>query len=304
MNFSDEIKKCKPQISDGSLKTYNSLLRSIHKAVFKGDEKDVKNFQKEKLVMDFLEKKPYNTRKTYLAALVCVAPTVERYKEVMMGDIKTYNEETKKSELSDKLENSAISQTEIDNLIASLKQNAKVLYKKGRLRMADLMDIQNYVLLSMYYGHIVPRRAQDYVNMLYKNYNEKTDNYVDFDNNKLVFNQYKTAQKMGKELKGRQELELPPSLKKILTKWVAVIPGEVDNLFFNSSLDPLSNVSLNQRLNSIFGGKKSVNALRHFYLTSKYKTLMEDTQKMSEDMEDMGSSSAQANVYVKVHNNE
>lgn len=304
MNFSEEIKKCKPQISDGSLKTYNSLLRSIHKAVFKGDEKDVKNFQKEKLVMDFLEKKPYNTRKTYLAALVCVAPTVERYKEVMMGDIKTYNEETKKSELSDKLENSAISQTEIDNLIASLKQNAKVLYKKGRLRMADLMDIQNYVLLSMYYGHIVPRRAQDYVNMLYKNYNEKTDNYVDFDNNKLVFNQYKTAQKMGKELKGRQELELPPSLKKILTKWVAVIPGDVDNLFFNSSLDPLSNVSLNQRLNSIFGGKKSVNALRHFYLTSKYKTLMEDTQKMSEDMEDMGSSSAQANVYVKVHNNE
>jgi hypothetical protein len=304
MNFSEEIKKCKPQISDGSLKTYNSLLRSIHKAVFKGDEKDVKNFQKEKLVMDFLEKKPYNTRKTYLAALVCVAPTVERYKEVMMGDIKTYNEETKKSELSDKLENSAISQTEIDNLIASLKQNAKVLYKKGRLRMADLMDIQNYVLLSMYYGHIVPRRAQDYVNMLYKNYNEKTDNYVDFDNNKLVFNQYTTAQKMGKELKGRQELELPPSLKKILTKWVGVIPGEVDNLFFNSSLDPLSNVSLNQRLNSIFGGKKSVNALRHFYLTSKYKTLMEDTQKMSEDMEDMGSSSAQANVYVKVHNNE
>jgi hypothetical protein len=304
MNFSEEIKKCKPQISDGSLKTYNSLLRSIHKAVFKGDEKDVKNFQKEKLVMDFLEKKPYNTRKTYLAALVCVAPTVERYKEVMMGDIKTYNEETKKSELSDKLENSAISQTEIDNLIASLKQNAKVLYKKGRLRMADLMDIQNYVLLSMYYGHIVPRRAQDYVNMLYKNYNKTTDNYVDFDNNKLVFNQYKTAQKMGKELKGRQELELPPSLKKILKKWVAVIPGDVDNLFFNSSLDPLSNVSLNQRLNSIFGGKKSVNALRHFYLTSKYKTLMEDTQKMSEDMEDMGSSSAQANVYVKVHNNE
>jgi hypothetical protein len=304
MNFSEEIKKCKPQISDGSLKTYNSLLRSIHKAVFKGDDKDVKNFQKEKLVMDFLEKKPYNTRKTYLAALVCVAPTVERYKEVMMGDIKTYNEETKKSELSDKLENSAISQTEIDNLIASLKQNAKVLYKKGRLRMADLMDIQNYVLLSMYYGHIVPRRAQDYVNMLYKNYNEKTDNYIDFDNNKLVFNQYKTAQKMGKELKGRQELELPPSLKKILTKWVGVIPGEVDNLFFNSSLDPLSNVSLNQRLNSIFGGKKSVNALRHFYLTSKYKALMEDTQKMSEDMENMGSSSAQANVYVKVHNNE
>jgi hypothetical protein len=304
MNFSDEIKKAKPQISDGSLKTYNSLLRSIHTAVFKGEDKSVKNFEKEKLVMDFLEKKPYNTRKTYLAALVCIAPTVDRYKEVMMGDIKTYNEETKKSELSDKLENSAISQTEIDDIVASLKQNAKGLYKKKQLRMPDLMEIQNYVLLSLYYGHVVPRRALDYVTMLHKGYDEATDNYVDFKNDKLVFNKYKTAQKMGKELKGRQELELPPSLKKILKKWVEVIPNGVDTLFFNSNLEPLSNVSLNQRLNTIFGGKKSVNALRHFYLTSKYKTLMEDTQKMSEDMEGMGSSAAQANVYVKVHNKE
>lgn len=304
MNFSDEIKKAKPQISDGSLKTYNSLLRSIHTAVFKGDDKNVKNFEKEKLVMDFLEKKPYNTRKTYLAALVCIAPTVDRYKEVMMGDIKTYNEETKKSELSDKLENSAISQTEIDDIVASLKQNAKGLYKKKQLRMPDLMEIQNYVLLSLYYGHVVPRRALDYVTMLHKGYDEATDNYVDFKNDKLVFNKYKTAQKMGKELKGRQELELPSSLKKILKKWVDVIPNGVDTLFFNSNLEPLSNVSLNQRLNTIFGGKKSVNALRHFYLTSKYKTLMEDTQKMSEDMEGMGSSSAQANVYVKVNNKE
>jgi hypothetical protein len=304
MNFSDEIKKCKPQISDGSLKTYNSLLRSIHAAVFKGEDKDVKNFEKEKPIMEYLEKKPYNTRKTYLAALVCIAPSVDRYKEVMMGDIKTYNDETKKSELSDKLENSAISQTEIDNIVSDLKQNAKGLFKKKHLRVPDLMEIQNYVLLSLYYGHIVPRRAMDYVNMLYQNYDTEKDNYVDFKNDKLVFNQYKTAKKMGKELKGRQELELPSSLKKILKKWVDVIPREVDNLFFNSNLEPLSNVSLNQRLNTIFGGKKSVNALRHFYLTSKYKTLMEDTQKMSEDMEDMGSSSAQANVYVKVNNKE
>lgn len=304
MNFSDEIKKHKPQISDGSLKTYNSLLRTIHAAVFKGEDKNVKNFEKEKPIMEYLEKKPYNTRKTYLAALVCIAPSVDRYKEVMMGDIKTYNEETKKSELSDKLENSAISQTEIDGIVSDLKQNAKGLFKKKNLRVPDLMEIQNYVLLSLYYGHIVPRRAMDYVHMLYQNYDTDKDNYVDFKNDKLVFNQYKTAQKMGKELKGRQELELPSSLKKILKKWVEVIPREVDHLFFNSNLEPLSNVSLNQRLNTIFGGKKSVNALRHFYLTSKYKTLMEETQKMSEDMEDMGSSAAQANVYVKVNNKE
>jgi hypothetical protein len=97
---------------------------------------------------------------------------------------------------------------------------------------------------------------------------------------------------------------LPSSLKKILKKWIEVIPREVDNLFFNSNLEPLSNVSLNQRLNAIFGGKKSVNSLRHFYLTSKYKDLMEQNQEMAEEMNDMGSSSAQANNYIKINNKE
>lgn len=304
MNFTDEIKKCKPKISEGSLKTYNSLLRSIHKAVFGVDDVNVKNFAKEKPVMEFLDKKPYSTRKTYLAALICVAPTVAKYKEVMMGDIKEYNDETKKSELTDKLENSAISQDEIDKIVADLKQNAKGLYKKKHLRVPDLMELQNYVLISLYYGHIVPRRAMDYVNMLYQNYSKEKDNYLDFDNDKLVFNQYKTAQKMGEVLKGRQELEMPSSLKKILKKWIEVIPREVDNLFFNSNLEPLSNVSLNQRLNAIFGGKKSVNSLRHFYLTTKYKDLMEQNQEMAEEMNDMGSSSAQANNYIKINDKE
>lgn len=301
MNFTDEIKTAKPKISDGSLKTYNSLLRSIHKAVFNGDDADIKNFSKEKPIMAFLDKKPYSTRKTYLAALICVAPGVATYKEVMMGDIKSYNDETKKSELTDKLENSAISQEEIDQIVADLKQNAKGLYKKKQLRVPDLMELQNYVLLSLYYGHIVPRRATDYVAMLYQNYNKEKDNYIDFDNDKLVFNQYKTAQKMGETLKGRQELQMPSSLKKILKKWIEVIPREVDNLFFNSNLEPLSNVSLNQRLNAIFQKKASVNALRHFYLTSRYKTLMEETQKMGDDMNDMGSSIAQANNYIKIN---
>ena len=301
MNFTEEIKQNKPKISDGSLKTYNSLLRSIHKGTFGNDEPNIKNFLKEKPILEFLTKKPYNTRKTYLAALICIAPTVAKYKELMLGDIKEYNDETKKSELTDKLESAAISQDEIDKIVADLKQNAKALYKKKHLRITELMEIQNYVLLSLYYGHIVPRRAMDYVHMLYTGYDSKKDNFVDFEDNKLVFNKYKTAKKMGETLKGKQELELPPSLKRILSKWVSVIPNGVNHLFFNSNLEPLTNVSLNQRLNSIFGKNASVNSLRHFYLTSKYKEVMQKNQEMAADMEEMGSSDRQANVYIKVH---
>jgi integrase len=254
--------------------------------------------------MEFLNEKSFGTRKTYLAALVCIAPDVAEYKKQMMSDIKEYNDETSKSELTPKLENSAINEEEIDALVAKLKRDADILYKKKSPRLADLMDIQNYIIISLYYGHIVPRRSTDYVSMKYQNYDTEKDNYVDLKKSKLVFNKYKTAQKMGKELKGEQTLDIPPALKKILTKWIALIPKEIDTLFFNSNLEPLSNVTLNQRLNALFGGPKGVNSLRHLYLTSKYKQLMIANEDMAEDMEAMGSSKAQASVYVKIHDKE
>lgn len=305
MDFKDDIIKAKPNISAGSLKTYNSLLRSIYKAVFKTmDKPNAAMFSKHSEdILKFLETKPFNVRKTYLAALVAVAP-LEEYKKVMLSDIRDYQHEQSKSELTTKLESSSISKEEIDELAEKLRHNAEVLYKKKTHRVPDLMDIQNYIILSLYYGHIVPRRALDYVELLYQNYNADTDNYIDFKKNRFVFNRYKTATKMGKELKGQQTLDIPPTLMKILKKWVALIPKEVDNLFFNSNLEPLSNVTLNQRLNTLFGGAKSVNSLRHLYLTSKYSDLMRETEQMSKDMESMGSSKAQANVYIKINDKE
>jgi hypothetical protein len=57
-------------------------------------------------------------------------------------------------------------------------------------------------------------------------------------------------------------------------------------------------------LNALFGGAKSVNSLRHFYLTSKYSDLMRETEAMSKEMSDMGSSVAQAKVYIKINDKE
>jgi hypothetical protein len=300
MNFCEYIKEAKPEISESSCKTYNSLLRSIYKNVF-GDTKniDMRNFGKADKITEWLSAKPFNVRKTYLAALVAIEPEQKKYKEMMLGDINEYNREVNKQELTTKLENSAITQEEIDGILAKLKASAEHIWKKKSYRVPDYMEIQNYVLFSLYYGHVVPRRALDYVEMLYKNYNKETDNYIDLKKNKFVFNKFKTA-----KFKGTQELAIPPALKKILSKWVSIIPSEIDSLFFNSKLEPLSNVTLNQRLNDIFGGKKSVNSLRHFYLTTKYKDLMIANQKMANEMEDMGSSAEQSKVYIKIHDKE
>jgi hypothetical protein len=302
MDFSEDIKTIKPNISAGSLKTYNSLLRSIYTNVFgKDKDPDIKNFTKHKEILEFLSSKAYGTRKTYLAALVCVAPHIEEYRKQMLLDIKDYTDETNKSEMTDKLEDSAIGKVEIDKISADLKHTAEILMKKKTRTISDLMEIQNYILLSLYYGHIVPRRALDYTEMKFKNFDREKDNFIDLKKNKFVFNIYKTAKKMGKELKGTQDLDIPPALKKILVKWIALIPNGTDHMFFNAKIEPLSNVTLNQRLNAIFGGKKSVNALRHFYLTSKFKDLMVANQEMASEMNQMGSSEKQAKVYIKVN---
>lgn len=305
MDFTEDIKHIKPTISAGSLKTYNSLLRSIYTNVFgKDKDPDIKNFTKHKEILEFLSGKAYGTRKTYLASLVCIAPHIEEYRKQMLTDIKEYSAEVNKSELTDKLENSAIGKDEIDKIAADLKSNAEALMKKKSRTISDLMEIQNYVLLSLYHGYVVPRRALDYTELRFKDYDKEKHNYIDLKKNKFVFNIYKTAKKMGETLKGQQELDIPPGLKKILIKWIGLIPNGTDHMFFNAKIEPLSNVTLNQRLNAIFGGKKSVNALRHFYLTSKYKDLMIQNQKMAETMEEMGSSSAQSKVYVKVNDKE
>lgn len=300
MDFSESIKKMKPSISASSCKTYNSLLRSIYLNVFgKHNEPDIKNFSKTEPILKWLEQKAYNTRKTYLAALVCIEPNEPKYKSMMLDDVNTYNKEVAKSEMTDKLENAAISEEEINKIRDELKHTATVLFKRKSFNVADYMEIQNYIIFSLFHGHIVPRRAIDYTEMKYQNYDKETDNYIDLKKKQLVFNKFKTA-----KYKGTQILDIPPVLFKILSKWISIIPKEIDHLLFNSKLEPLSNVVLNQRLNAIFGGKKSVNSLRHYYLTSKYKTIMQEKQKMAEDLNAMGSSKAQENVYVKINDKE
>lgn len=297
MNFTEDIKQCKPKLSAGSTKTYNSLLRTIYKNVY-GDTKDpdVKQFADTEKVLAFVREKPYNVRKTYLAALLCVVPDNKEYKDLMLEDINQYNQVVSTSQLTDKLENSAINTEEIEEISTNLKNMATLLMKKKSHNVADLMQIQNYIILSLYYGHVVPRRSLDYVQCLFRNYDPKTQNYIDLKRNLFVFNVFKNV-----SFKGTQTLEIPPALKKILVKWISLIPDGVDTLLFNTNLLPLSSITLNQRLNSIFGGNKSVNSLRHFYLTSKYKEVMRAQNQMSKEMNDMGSSTAQANVYVKIN---
>ena len=97
---------------------------------------------------------------------------------------------------------------------------------------------------------------------------------------------------------GEQKVDCPPVLKLILNKWIKKNP--TNWLLFDSNMNPLSSVKLNQRINKIFDGKKvGVNNLRHSYLTEKYGSTIEQKKEIENDMKNMGSSPAMLTNYVK-----
>jgi hypothetical protein len=299
MNFSNDLKKAREHLSDGSLKTYNSLLKSIYKNCWSDSikEPNIKNFDKVKDVMKFLEDKSPSSRKTYLASLVCLTDNNE-YKKMMSDDMQVYKDEMNKQEMNDKQKASDISIDEIKLVLDDLKKQADLIYKKDKLNMNDLQHIQDYVLLclvSPIYNQ--PRRALDYVLMKFRgNIDESKDNQLDMKKNKLIFNVYKTS-----KFHHQQFLNINPQLKRILSKWLKAIPADINNLLFNGKGEALSAITLNQRMVKIFKDRKiSVNQMRHSFMSDKYSDLIKVEKEMSNDLEKMGSSMAQSKIYVKL----
>lgn len=294
MDFTQILKERREHLSPSSIRTYNSILRSIYKNCFDDKDGDVSKFNDDEKVLKYLDTKNFNVRKTLLSALVCVCPDNEKYKKLMLNDIKTYNQDVDKMEANEKQKQNSVTNDEIQAVLTRLKEEATAIFKKAHITVSDLQKVQDYIIVCLLGGQfIVPRRALDYTEMKIRNVNKENDNYIE--NGKLVFCKYKTSRFYGK-----QELDMPKPLKLILSKWVKIIPESIDYLLFNTSGDKLSAITLNQRLNKIFDGKISVNALRHSYLTHKYSDVMKKQEEMDNEMTEMGSSEKQAKVYVKI----
>lgn len=292
MNIKEELLKNRPNLSAGSLKTYESILRNLHKKVFENQEIEKSNFENFSKILNYLRDVPANKRKTILSSLVVLTEKNE-YRNVMNDDVADYNEEIKKQEKTDTQRDNWITMEEILEVFNRLENDAKILFRKNNRTDADVLQIQDYVIVSLLGGiFIPPRRSLDYCAMKIKNVNKDEDNYIS--KNKFVFNKYKTAKTYG-----RQELEMPQQLKNILNRWIGINDGEY--LLRDKSGNPLNSVKLNQYMNKIFGGKKiAVNAMRHSYLTDKYAETSENSKKLAKELCDMGSSCNMADTYIKL----
>lgn len=293
MNIKEELQTLRPNLSQGSLKTYTSILKNLHKKVFENKEIEKEDFDESSRILDYLKDVPPNKRKTILSALV-VLTGKDEYRNVMSDDVNAYNEEIQKQEKSETQQNNWITTDEIKAVFDVVENDAKILFKKKNKTDADMVQIQDYIILSLLGGvFIPPRRSLDYCAMKIKNINRDEDNYID--KNKFVFNRYKTAKTYGK-----QELAIPQQLKNILNRWIAINDG--DYLLRDKNGNPMNSIKLNQYMNRIFGGKKiATNMMRHSYLTDKYKETSENTKRLENDMVDLGSSMNVAHVYIKLN---
>lgn len=285
------VKSKKPSLSKSSITTYSSILKNLYMRVFGDGSIDMEKFNQVEKVLEYLKNMPANKRKTILSSLVIITDK-KPYRDLMLEDVREYNKEIHKQEKTEEQKESWVNSNQVKEILNELKANSDLIYKKKNLTINDLQEIQSYIIMCLLGGvYIPPRRSKDYVDFKTKSINKNNDNFLD--KNKMYFNSYKTAKTYGQQI-----VEIPIQLKNILLKWIKVNPTEY--LLFDSNLNKLSSVKLNQRLNKIFGEKKvGVNQLRHTYLTDKYLHTIHQKDEIKETMNEMGSSSNMLDTYVK-----
>jgi integrase len=288
-NIKEYIKDKRPSLSDSSITTYSSVLKSLYKKVYNSVEIDYAKFDDADKILDFLKDQPPNKRKTLLSALVIITDN-KKFRDQMLSDVRDYNKEISKQEKTESQEENWVSQEQVETMFNDLKKNAGLIYKKDNKNGSDLQVLQNFIILALF-KLIAPRRSKDYCDFKIKNIDKEKDNYID--KGKFIFNSYKTAKTYGK-----QEVPIPKELTMIINKWIKINP--TDYLLFDVNMNPLSSVKLNQRFNKMFDGKKtSVNMLRHSFLTEKFGDAVKKNDELSNTMTDMGSSAGMAKTYVK-----
>lgn len=286
MDIKEQLKKKRSNLSDQTLKTYQSVLKSLWKKMHKDDEFSISKLTI-KSIKPFLEDMTLATRKTTLSALYVLTEN-DDFRKLMLDDIEKTNQLNAKQEMNEKQKNSYVSQSDLHNKFLEMDKDIKLMYRNKKY---DFGKMQEYIILALLAGFFIPpRRALDYTAFKIKNVDKETDNY--FDKNKLVFNKYKTSGK-----KGQQIVEVPKELASILKKWISVNP--TDYLLFDRNNNTMSSVKLNQKLERMFGKKVGVNTLRHSYMTDKYGSLIDTKKEMEKDFKEMGSSSMQENVYIQ-----
>lgn len=274
------ISQNRPLISPSSLKTYNTVLKTLYyRHHEKGTPINLEWFNEIDIILKDIEGRPISTQKTILSALIAVKPDIQMYRERLMLKGSEYKEYISKQEKSRAQSDNWMEFNQVKKIFDTMFKHLKpILNTRGEICQHDFMRLQDLVLLAVTSGiFIPPRRSKDWTEFKIRSIDKETDNYMEKDS--LVFNDYKT-----KKTYGRQTVALPKELKTIITKYITHNPYQY--LFTKNDGSPISNIILTQRMNHIFGCKISTGMLRHIFLSDKMDAVppLVDMQNTAKDM--------------------
>jgi len=291
------LKRNRENLSDNSIKTYSSNIRSLYKKMNNDSQSTPETISKffntnSKKVLDFLKETEPSKRKTILASLVVLCHNdgaADTYRSQMIKDSQSYNDGLKDQTKTDSQKASWITQDNVMKIYRRLYRNTSSLLNKDKLTNNELQELQDLIILSLYVL-IPPRRLLDYTAFKLRGISEK-DNFLD--GKHFVFNTYKTANKYK-----QQRVLIPLRLKSLITKWAS--KHNHDHLLFDEKGNPLPPPKLTLRLNRIFGGRRiSVNQLRHTFITDRVLPNVPALKMLENVAEDMGHSTETQLLYKK-----
>jgi hypothetical protein len=285
-------KKDRP-LSEKSITAYVSTLSNLYKKIFEDEAFDISKFNNYIDIIGFLNDVPYNKRKSILAALLTVATdktAYDKYRKAMMEDAREYDKEMEQNVMTEKYEDSWITGDEIGERGEPLKRKWEEIINTPDKTPTEKQDLQQYLLYVLTSGkkNILPRRLLDWTEMKVEKHDARAKikpdyNIYDPTKKQFYFYRYKTDKSFN-----RQIIKPPLEVKKLLALWIKNKP-ESPYLFTDRNNSKLSPITLNQRLNKIYGDHRSINAIRHSYITEKYtgeempsiKELKENATKMA-----------------------
>lgn len=288
------IKERKPLIADSTKRAYASLLKSLfYRHNDKETHIDFEWYKNTDIILADIKEKPNASQKPILSAIIAITDDHKIYSDYLMSLAEEQKKIDDSQVMNDKQEENWEDFSNVKVIFKKLKEDSKPLLKSKKiLDKKQFETCLNYIILALTSGAIInPRRSLDWTEMKTRNYDPENDNYIDFENERFVFNKYKTVKKYGEQI-----VDIPSKLMKTLRRWTRHINS--DYLLITPKGTRVSTSRLTQLINMIFGKNISTSMLRHIFLTDLYEDAP-SILEMQQTADAMGHSREMAMQYVK-----
>ena len=274
-------------LKESSVKTYLFNLNKLHKKIFDKPIENLDFLLNADKVIDALADLKLTTQKTYLASIVVALDSMkdekyekalDKYREIMLDNIKEYNEDIKKQNKSETQSKNWVSMKALKKVVNDYYKelkNKQVFEKSiNQITKKDKDLLQKWLVGSLYViDNKNPPLRLDYTPLeiiSLKDYNKlsnaKDKNYlvnVSRNNKYFSFGEYKTDKSYGVK-----KIPVGNNLNTVLNSYLKLHDNKF--LLLNNKGEPMTPNSLGKYITTVFNptGKKITGTLiRHIYIS-------------------------------------